>query len=234
VFLNLLGAAQRALIRAAASTLTLYALLLETMNRFASFVLIATFVGHLGCSSRSETLTSRPNTSAVATASPSPPVSSGAIAAALIPYEQPKPPLTIDSLLAELQKQLPYKCSRTQWVGFTTVIPQIRIDAPTPIFLQISDDPETVPDETKELVPAAKITFGPTVAAKIAGCRVRLEVMGPDVGDVTVKDKSINVIAATQLDPSVSPAKDVLKIVADTVHGYVFDTVNDKWQYAAP
>jgi len=118
-------------------------------------------------------------------------------------------------------------------VGLTTTIPQIRIDAPTPIFLQIDDDPETVPDESKELASDAKKTFGADVAAKIARCRVRLEVMGPDIGEVSIKDKSINVTAATQLDPSVAPAKDVLKIVADTVHGFVFDTVHGNWQYAA-
>ena len=208
-------------------------LILGIMNRLISLIVIATFVAYLGCSSRSETLTNRPITSSAATSSPSPIVSSGGVAAALIPFAQPKPPFTIDTLLTELQKRLPYKCSRTKWVGLTMVIEQIRIDAPTPIFLQISDDPETVPDETKELVPDAQKAFGPAVATRIARCRVRLEVMGPEIGEVTVKDKSINVIAATQLDPSVAPAKDVLKVVADTVHGYVFDCVNGKWQYAA-
>ena len=112
-------------------------------------------------------------------------------------------------------------------------VPQIRIDTPTPIFLQIDDDPDVVPDETKELVSDAKTTFGPAVAAKIARCRVRLEVMGPDIGETSVTDKSINVVAATQLDPSVAPAKDVLKTVADVVHGFIFDSVNGKWQYAS-
>jgi hypothetical protein len=204
------------------------------MDRFATFVLIAMFAAAVGCTQRGEMLTMRSATSATATPSPSPAVSSGVVAAALIPFEQPKSPFTIDSLLTELQKRVPYKCSRTQWAGFTTVIPQIRIDTPTSMFLQISDDPETVADENKELVPDAQKIFGPSVAAKIARCRVRLEVMGPDAGDVAVKDKSINVTATTQLDPSVAPAKDVLKIVANAVHGYVFDTVNGKWQYAAP
>jgi hypothetical protein len=203
------------------------------MNRVTSFVLTATFVAYLGCASTSETLSNRPNASPGTTPSPLP-ASSGSIAAALIPFEQPKLPFTIDTLLTELQKRLPYKCSRTQWVGFTTVIPQIRIDAPTPIFLQFSDDPETVRDETKEDLAAAQKAFGPAVATKLARCRVRLEVMGPDIGDTAVRDKSIEVTAVTRLDPSVSPAKDVLKIVADTVHGYVFDCVNGKWQYAAP
>jgi hypothetical protein len=202
------------------------------MNRVACLLLIAMFAAHFGCASRSEPLNHRPTSSSSTTPSASPP-SSGDVAAALIPFEQPKTPFTIDSLLTELQKRLPYKCSRTQWVGLTTTIPQIRIDAPTPIFLQIDDDPETVPDESKELASDAKKTFGPDIAAKIAGCRVRLEVMGPDIGEVSVKDKSINVTAATQLDPSVAPAKDVLKIVADTVHGFVYDAVHGNWQYAA-
>jgi hypothetical protein len=208
-------------------------LVVGIMNRVTPFVLITTLVCHFGCASRSENLLRRPNTSPVGAPSPSP-VSSGSIAAALIPFEQPKPPFTIDTLLAELQKRLPYKCSRTQWVGFTTVIPQIQIDAPTPIFLQFSDDPETVREETKEDLADAQKAFGPAVATKIAQCRVRLEVMGPDIGDTTIKDKSIEVNAVTQLDPGIAPAKDVLKVVADTVHGYVFDCVNGKWQYAAP
>jgi hypothetical protein len=199
------------------------------MNRVHAFVLIIIFAAYLGCSSHIET---RPYVSAAATPSPSP-VSSGGIAAALIPFEQPKSPFTIDTLLTELQKRLPYKCSRTQWVGFTSVIPQIRIDTPTPIFLQFSDDPETVKEETKEDLAAAQKEFGPDVATKLARCRVRLEVMGPDIGDTSVQDKSVEVTSVTRLDPSVSPAKDVLKIVADTVHGYIFDCVNDKWQYAA-
>jgi hypothetical protein len=58
--------------------------------------------------------------------------------------------------------------------------------------------------------------------------------MGPETNPPQLKDKSIDVIATTTLDPSVAPLKDVLKVVADTVHGYVFDTVNGKWQYAAP
>src|SRR5262252_4185753 len=153
------------------------------MNRVAWLFLIATFVAYFGCASRSEPLNSRPNSFSSGTPSPSP-VSSGGVAAALIPFEQPKTPFTIDSLLTELQKRLPYKCSRTQWVGLTTTIPQIRIDAPTPIFLQIDDDPETVPDESKELASDAKKTFGADVAAKIARCHVRLEVMGPDIGEV--------------------------------------------------
>jgi len=165
-------------------------------------------------------------------AAPSP-ISSESLAAALIPFEQPKPPFTIDTLLAELQKRLPYKVSRTQWVGHTMVIPQIRIDAPTPIFLQFSDDSETVREETQEDLADAEKVFGPAVATKIARCRVRLEVMGPDIGGTTIKDKSIEVTAVTQLDPSIAPAKAVLKIVADTVRGYVFDCVNGKWQYAA-
>ena len=212
---------------------TVVRLVPKIMNRIAPFVLTATLVGHFGCASQSAYLPRRPDTAPVAAPSPSP-VSSGSIAAALIPFEQPKPPLTIDTLLAELQKRLPYKCSRTQWVGFTTVIPQIRIDTPTPIFLQFSDDPETVREETQEDLADAQKAFGPAVATKIARSRVRLEVMGPDIGDTTIKDKSIEVNAVTQLDPGIAPAKDVLKIVADTVHGYVFDCVNGKWQYAAP
>jgi hypothetical protein len=204
------------------------------MNRLASLLLMMTFVAAFGCASRSEMLTNRSATPVAPTPSPSPSASSGVVAAALIPFEQPKPPFTIDTLLTELQKRLPYKCSRTQWVGLTTVIPQIRVDTPIPIFLQISDDPESVADENKDLAPDAQKTFGAAVVAKIARCRVRLEVMGPDTGDVAVKDKSVNVTATTRLDPSVAPAKDVLKIVADTIHGCVFDAVNDKWEYAAP
>jgi hypothetical protein len=202
------------------------------MNRVIASVLIATFTGYLGCNSRSETPTNSPKPATAASASPE--VSSGGVAAALIPFEQPKPPFTIDNLLVELQKRLPYKCSRTKWVGFTMVVEQIRIDTPIPIFLQFSDDPETVRDETKEDLAAAQKAFGPAVATKLARCRIRLEVMGPSVGEVAVNDKSIEVTAVTRLDPGVAPTKDVLKIVADTVHGYVFDCVNGNWQYAAP
>ena len=204
------------------------------MKLITAFLLVTICAAQLACASKSATPTSA-NTSPPIASLPTPsPGSSGVVSAGLIVFEQPKPPFTIDSLITALEKQLPYSCSRTQWVGFTTTIPQIRIDAPTPIFLQINDDPEDVPAETKELVRDAKKAFGPAIAAKIARCRVRLEVMGAEPNQVAVKDKSINVVAATQLDPSVSPAKDVLKTVADTVHGYVFDSVHGKWQYAAP
>lgn len=201
------------------------------MKIVVSFLLITICAVYPGCASNSAT-SSNIKTAPVSS-SPSPSPGSAGVAAALIIFEQSKPPITIDGLLTALQKRLPYNCSRTQWVGFTTTIPQIRIDTPIPIFLQINDDPEDVPAETEELVPDAKATFGPTIAAKIARCRVRLEVMGPETNPPQVKDKSIDVMATTTLDPSV-PAKDVLKVVADTVHGYVFDSVNGKWEYAAP
>jgi hypothetical protein len=203
------------------------------MKLVIAILLVAMCVGHFGCASNGMT-SSNTNSAQQASSSPAPSSGSSGIADALIVFEQSKPPITIDSLLAALQKRLPYNCSRTQWVGFTMTIPQIRIDAPTPIFLQINDDPEYVPAETKELVTDAKVTFGPLIAAKIARCRVRLEVMGPETNPPQVKEKSIEVIATSTLDPSVAPVKDVLKVVADTVHGYVFDEVNGKWQYAAP
>ena len=203
------------------------------MKLVISILLVMMWVVQLGCASNSMN-SGGTNTAQRVSSSPSPSPGSSSIAAALIVFEQSKPPVTIDGLLAALQKRLPYNCSRTQWDGFTTTIPQIRIDAPTPIFLQINDEPEDVPAETKELVPDAKKTFGPAIAAKIARCRVRLEIMGPETNPPQVKDKTIEVIATTTLDPSVAPLKDVLKVVADTVHGYVFDSVNGKWQYAAP
>lgn len=206
------------------------------MRGLGSFLLIAVFTAYPSCARTTSTAITNTNASPVAVNSPdaTPTSSSGVVAVAEIIFEQPNPPFTIDTLMTVLQKRLPYACARTQWVGFTTVIPQIRIDAPTPMILQIDDDPEYVPDEIKELAAAAVKAFGPKIAAKIARCRVRLEVMSVEPSQAVVKDKTINVVATTQLDPSVAPVKDVLKTTADTVHGYVFDNVRGKWQYAAP
>jgi hypothetical protein len=204
--------------------------------RFAFFLFVPICAGYLGCTSNRAPSPANAKTPQTAASSPSatPDSSSGVVTAALIVFEQPKPPFTIDSLMTTLKQRVPYACTRTQWVGFTTVIPQIRINSPTPIVLQINDDPEYVPDEIEELVPEAKNAFGQQVAARIARCRVRLEVMGVEPNQAAVRDKSVTVVATTQLDPSVAPVKDILKTVADTIHGYVFDTVHGKWQYAAP
>jgi len=158
---------------------------------------------------------------------------SGAIAAADVIFDNASSPTDIDTLFAKLQGRIEYPCTRVEWVGFTMTIQQIRIGTPTPMFLQIEDDPSFVPAEIKEMAKTAEGALGRRVADQIAKCRSRITVLGPAIDAHLQEKDSIVVVGATRLDPSMPQIEATLKAIADILGGYVYDDVNGKWRYAS-
>jgi hypothetical protein len=198
--------------------------------------LILVCVAHAGCIQKAPARTDTVKTDPIISSSPSaiPILSSEILLSAEIIFEQPNPPFTIETLGAMIRKRLKYQCTLTKRAGPNSDLQQLRIETPTPVILQIDNNPESLQDEINEFAASAIQTFGPETAAKITRCRARLLVLGVDPGKAAVKDQAIVVVAAPQLDPGIAPVRDVLQIIADTVHGYVFDYVHGRWQYAAP
>ncbi|HKR59218.1 MAG TPA: hypothetical protein VJS64_05750 [Pyrinomonadaceae bacterium] len=157
---------------------------------------------------------------------------SGSVVAAQVIFRQSSPPIDLEDLLARLQTRLSYPCSRTKWVGLTTTIPQIRISTPTLMFLQIEDDPSYVPEEIREIAETAKESFDAATASRIAKCDVRIDILGPAIDSPLQDKRSLEVGAAKLLDPSRPEIDATLRVIADTVGGYVYDNVNGKWLYA--
>jgi hypothetical protein len=198
--------------------------------------LIVVCGAHAGCIRKAAAPTDTIKTDPTISSSPSatPIISSEILSAAEIVFEQPNPPFTIETLRAMLRKRLKYPCTLTKRAGSNSDLQQLRIETPTPVILQLDNNPVGLQDEIKEFAASATQIFGPDTAAKITRCRARLLVLGVEPGKAAVRDQAIVVVAAPQLDPGIAPVRDVLQTIADTVHGYVFDYVHGRWQYAAP
>jgi len=151
------------------------------------------------------------------------------IAAAHIVYDNTKRAPTLQELLTHLKSELPYEVSLTEWKGFTTVIPQVLIAMPSPITIQIDDDPEYVPAEIEELSQQASEVFDSEAVEAIRRCQSRLDIMSTTPTRVEEDSEALHVYAQTDLDPEAYGVTQVLFSLANFVSGYVYDCVNGRW-----
>jgi hypothetical protein len=155
------------------------------------------------------------------------------INAALVPFDSRATPMTLDMIEAHLGKTIPYRCTRTEWVGYSLTIPQLRVETPVPLTIQIEDDPEYVPEELAEMADEAE---GEAILAAeqivfLRRATGRLGVQSADYEGNSEVDSSGNIIvhARTDLDPSFPEIQEVLHALSALSRGPVLDCVNDRW-----
>jgi len=151
------------------------------------------------------------------------------ISSAFIIYNDVNSPVSLEQISKHLKKSAPYTCSFTEWQGFTTTIPQLRIETAPPLTIQINSDPEYVPAEIEELAERAEGILDAELIEVIKGCNSRLEIMSATPIRVEAEEKTISVYAETSLDPELQGVTAVLFLLAAYLGGYLYDCVNARW-----
>ena len=139
----------------------------------------------------------------------------------------------LDWLLLHLAEHVRFKLSRTEWRGFTTTIPQIRVaTGPVELTIQLDEDPRYVAAEIKEFADRVRGRIDPAVLAALLQCRSRLDIMSVDVPKPRVgeKPKTVTVEATTNLDPKDTDVEAVLTTLSDLTGGFLLDLVNDRFR----
>jgi hypothetical protein len=155
------------------------------------------------------------------------------IASALIAFDPTEHPVTLASIEAHLRQSLPFVCRPTQWVGHTVTIPQVRVETPVPLTIQIDANPEYVPEELNEWADEAEESGVLPVAliALLRRATARLDIQSAEhAGERHVaSDHHVVLVARTDLDPQIPEVRQVLQCLAYLVQGPVLDCVNDEW-----
>ena len=137
------------------------------------------------------------------------------LAAACIPYDPEEHDFTLADLREHLAANLPYECALTEWEGFTTTVPQVRVATAVPLTIQIEDDPDYVPEELAGVAEEAEGVLSDDWVQLLRRCRARLDVMEAEED--------------LQLDPTQPDVEAVLIEIARFVDGLVHDNVNGEW-----
>jgi hypothetical protein len=150
--------------------------------------------------------------------------------AATIPYDPEEQDFTLEELQEHLSASLSVECTLTEWQGFATTIPQVRVATGVPLTIQIEDDPDYVPDDIADLVDRAQGLLSPEWMGVLRRCAAKLEVMEADAPGPELTDDGLAVLTAeTRLDPSLPEIEAVVIEVARFVGSLAYDNVNDEW-----
>ena len=150
--------------------------------------------------------------------------------AATIPYDPEEQDFTLEELQEHLAASLSVECTLTEWQGFATTIPQVRVETGVPLTIQIEDDPDYVPDDIADLVDRAQGLLSAEWMGALRRCAAKLEVMEADAPDPELNEDGLAVLTAeTRLDPSLPEIEAVVIEVARFVGSLAYDNVNDEW-----
>jgi hypothetical protein len=151
-------------------------------------------------------------------------------AAALIPFDPEEHDFTLQDLLEHLAANLSVECTLTEWQGFDTAVPQVRVGTGVPLTIQIEDDPEYVPGDIASMIDAAEGTLPEAWRQALRGCTARLDVMEAEIAFPVPDDKGVvPLAAAARLDPSQPDVEAVVVEIARFVDSVAYDNVNDEW-----
>jgi hypothetical protein len=142
------------------------------------------------------------------------------LSAATIPYDPEERDFTLQDLQEHLSANLSVECTLTEWRGFDTVIPQVRVATGVPLTIQVEDDPEYVPEDLADLADRAEGLLSEEWVNALRRCAAKLEVMEADEDDL---------LGSPRLDPSQPDVEAVVIEVARFVGSLAYDGVNDEW-----
>lgn len=150
------------------------------------------------------------------------------IAAAQVIFKNDKGDACLEWLLEQLPK-VGVSCTRTEWRGYTMVVPQLLIAArPIAFTIQVDEDPGYVPGEIRELAEQARPQLGPDVHDGLLQCDTRLDVMSSSSANPQATGAAVVVVARTDLDPARPEVEHVLLVLAKLTSGFVLDCVNNR------
>ena len=156
------------------------------------------------------------------------------ISAALVPL---RAPLTLDDIEEQLRQTLPYDCHRVEWVGYSITIPQIRVETPVPLTIQV-DSGDYVQEECAEMADDAadEGALSDEHLDLLRDCTARLDIQSADYDGnrQEAADGSIVIFARTDLDPATPEVRQVLLSLASLSRGPVLDCVNGEWLLPPP
>jgi hypothetical protein len=140
----------------------------------------------------------------------------------------------LDSLLANLPEHVRYRVSRTEWRGFTTVVPQILV-ATKPVALTIQVDSNSAADEVADLVKQWEPKVDAAALREMARCQTRLDLMAADTTTPRIdeKNRTLTIEATTTLDPKTADVDAVISALLDLTDGFAVDAVHDRLRPAA-
>jgi hypothetical protein len=155
------------------------------------------------------------------------------ISAALVPFDARSNPLTLDRIEEHLRESVPFPCVPTEWVGYGATIPQLRVETPVALTIQIDEDPDYVPEELRELADEAESedSLPADLIEFLRSATARLDIQSADyTGNQEVAaDGGFVVYARSDLDPLVPEVEDVLLALSQLSGGPVLDCLNDRW-----
>ena len=133
----------------------------------------------------------------------------------------------LDWLAAGLPKRIQFPVSRTEWKGFTTIVPQLRVETkPVPLTIQIDEDQSYVPEEIRDLADHFRPVLDQQTHSALARAASRIEVASATSVKPAVSGKPLVVTTVTDLDPRAAEVDQVLTALSELTNGFTIDLVN--------
>jgi len=149
------------------------------------------------------------------------------VASAHVVFSNERKEALLDWLAAELPKRIQFPISRTEWKGFTTIIPQLRVETkPVALTIQIDESGSYVPAEIRELADHFRPVLDQQTHSTLARAASRIEVASATSVKPSVSGKPLVVTTATDLDPRAAEVDQVLTALSDLTNGFTIDLVN--------
>jgi hypothetical protein len=149
------------------------------------------------------------------------------MASAQVVFSHERKEALLDWLAAELPKRIQVPVSRTEWKGFTTIVPQLRVETkPVALTIQINEDQSYVPEEIRELADHFRPVLDQQTHSALARAASRIEVASATSVKPSVSGQPLVVTTATDLDPRAAEVDQVLTALSELTNGFTIDLVN--------
>jgi hypothetical protein len=139
-------------------------------------------------------------------------------------------PLDEPTLRELLSACVSFACTLTEWRGFATVVPQVRVATDPVLTIQREDDPEAYPEQLQQRLETDSDSIPRERRAELLSCNALLAVMAEaDQILPSIANGVIRVTATTVIDPKALDVLKVLSALSDLLDGWVYDCLSDGW-----
>ena len=151
------------------------------------------------------------------------------ISSAHICYESSEAHVELQSIAEHVESNTNWKTISTEWIDFGVVVPQLMILTLIPFIIQIENDPEWAPEESREFAEWAGLSEDNELYLKLSRCDARLAIQSTTPDQTTLTGKEMIVFAfGGAVDPRNNEISNVLKIIGKKLSGVLNDCVNDE------
>ncbi len=138
-----------------------------------------------------------------------------------------------DDLLLALERHLAsatsFRVSRTEWRGYSIIIPQVLVGtSPVVLTLQVDRAPEYVPAEIAELAEHLSGKANDDELNALRQCDTRVDIMSASSAQTSESEDAITVFASSDLDPTAPDVTTVLNELQSFTGAWVVDNMDGR------